>query len=212
MAWLSRLSPLRIAHALRVRLHAANSVFWIGNAVVILSTVLGVYLASHAALETAMQFEALRADRDNYYLRRSLRDEFVRNLEALDGIAAVLEEHGHRYQPSISAFPRLRFFVWEAMKTAPQTLATPSQILAGVQSLYDRSQELLGRSETHRIGPAYLAEQLRALTAEYRAGTLAAMDADLASLQRELHAAGLIEKPPAAPATTELATAQSAPE
>lgn len=199
----------RWVRALRARLHQANWEFWIGNFVVVLSTVLGVYLAANAALETAMEFEALRSDRDNYHLRTSLREEFDRNLGALDGIAAVLEEHGYRYQASIAAFPKMRFFVWEAMKTAPQTLATPSHILAGVQSLYDEAQELLRRSETHRIGPAYLAEQLRELTAATRAGLLAEMDADLADLRTRLVEAQLIAPPAAAgePASTAHAAA-----
>ena len=195
MGLLARISAFRMVRAVRTRLGAANWEFWIGNAFVVFSTVLGVYLASHAALETAMEFESLRSDRDNYHLRASLRAEVAANLEALDGIAAILEEHGYRYRPTIASFPRMRFYVWESMKTAPQTLATPAPILNGVQSFYDEAQKVLKRSETHRIGTDYHAELIRELTARYREGTLATIDADLAALRENLVSAGLLADP-----------------
>ena len=83
MGLLARISAFRMVRALRGRMGAANWEFWIGNAVVVFSTVLGVYLASHTALETAMEFESLRTDRDNYHLRASLRAEVAANLRYL---------------------------------------------------------------------------------------------------------------------------------
>ena len=62
MSLIAILSPRRLFTKAKARVGKANWEFWIGNFFVVFSTVLGVYLAAHAALETAIQFEAVRAD------------------------------------------------------------------------------------------------------------------------------------------------------
>ena len=195
MVFLARFSPLGFVRRIRARIVRANWEFWIGNAFVVFSTVLGVYLASHAALETALRFEGLKADRDNYYLRASLRDEFARNLVAVDGIVDRLERVGIRYSPKDPYFPPLRSFVWESLKTSPNALSTPPTILAGIQEFSDEVREELRRSESRRVSATYTAEQLREIRARYRAGTLAEMDANLAELRNGLEAGGMTVNP-----------------
>ena len=86
MSFIALLSPVRIFTKGKVRIGKANWEFWIGNLFVVFSTVLGVYLAAHAALETAIQFEAVRADRDSYYVRTSLHNELKYNIDVYEEI------------------------------------------------------------------------------------------------------------------------------
>jgi hypothetical protein len=52
--------------------------------VILLSTVLGVYLAAQAGYNTAIQFEVTRGEREAYYLRRALLEEVKSNLRSVD--------------------------------------------------------------------------------------------------------------------------------
>ncbi len=55
--------------------------FWIKNLIVVLSTVLGVYLAAYTNLETATEFETVRVDRDKD-MRFSLPQEINHSISA----------------------------------------------------------------------------------------------------------------------------------
>lgn len=61
-----------------------NLEYWVSQFVVLLSTVLGVYLAAQAGYSTAIQFEVTRGERDGYYLRRALLSEIKSNLKAVE--------------------------------------------------------------------------------------------------------------------------------
>jgi hypothetical protein len=61
-----------------------NVEYWVSQLVILLSTVLGVYLAAQAGYSTAIEFEVTRGERDAYYLRRALLDEVKSNLRAVD--------------------------------------------------------------------------------------------------------------------------------
>lgn len=93
MSFLSILAPTKIFSHVGMGIKKANWEFWIGNMVVVLSTVLGVYLAAHAALETAIKYEAIKTDRNNYYLRTSLYNEMNHNVDAIEKIIENLN-HG----------------------------------------------------------------------------------------------------------------------
>ena len=77
-------SPTKLFTKAKVRLGKANWEFWIGNFFVVFSTVLGVYLAAHTALETAIEIEAVRADRDSFYVRTSLYNELNHNIDTYE--------------------------------------------------------------------------------------------------------------------------------
>lgn len=191
MSFLARFAPIMLVRRVRARLTTANWEFWIGNFFVVFSTVLGVYLAAHTALETAMEFESLRGSRDAYYLRTSLRNEVAGNMDALDGIAAIINEHGWRYRENDSNFPQMRFFVWEAMKTSPQTLSTPPQILSGVQTFNEEAKALLKSANGGGMNVLYFATLLGKLTEKHRDEIIETIDEDLAALREELTEAGL---------------------
>jgi hypothetical protein len=73
----------RVLGLFKVR-ESGNVEYWISQAVILVSTVLGVYLAARAGYSTAIQFEVARGEREGYYLRRALIDEVKSNLSSVD--------------------------------------------------------------------------------------------------------------------------------
>lgn len=63
---------------------SGNLEYWVSQAVVLVSTVMGVYLAAQAGYSTAIQFEVTRGEREAYYLRRALLDEVKSNLRTVE--------------------------------------------------------------------------------------------------------------------------------
>lgn len=163
-----------------------NWEFWIGNLVVVLSTVLGVYLAANAALETAIQYEAIKTDRDNYYLRTSLSNELERNVSALEQIIENLNK-GYRYRKSDAAVVHPQVFVWEALKSSPSALTTPPKILSGVNAFYGNTQIILDKVSANKdfkmsMSAREIEKQLEKLKEE----TLPALEKNLEGLRAEL--------------------------
>jgi hypothetical protein len=63
----------------------------------VFSTVLGVYLAAHAAPETTIRFEALCVDRDSYYVRTSRHNEFSHNISVYEEIINYYRDGKNSY-------------------------------------------------------------------------------------------------------------------
>lgn len=163
-----------------------NWEFWIGNLVVVLSTVLGVYLAANAALETAIQYESIKADRDNYYLRTSLLNEVKGNVVALEKIVENLN-NGYRYRKSDSAAPHPQFFVWEALKASPTALTTPPQILSGLNLFYSNTRNILDKVSAKKdFSMSSSAREVEKQLELLRAGALPALEKNLEGLYAEL--------------------------
>ena len=60
-----------------------GSRFWIGQIMVIVSTVLGVYLAAYAGFERALEFDVLVNKRSAYHLITSLEAELKDNIKLI---------------------------------------------------------------------------------------------------------------------------------
>ncbi len=69
-----------------------NREYWFAQIVVLLSTVVGVYLAAQAGYKTAIEFEVTRGQRDGYYLRRTLLAELKSNIRAVDDWSGDFEK------------------------------------------------------------------------------------------------------------------------
>ncbi|MEM7400836.1 MAG: hypothetical protein AAF304_02680 [Pseudomonadota bacterium] len=188
MSVIAFLSPRRLVTKAKARLGKANWEFWIGNFFVVFSTVLGVYLAAHAALETAIQFEAVRADRDSYYVRSSLRNELNHNIAVYEEIIKNYQEGKKGYHKSDQWMSHPEHIVWESLKSSPALITTPPDILSGVSNFYQYSELIL--EKLSKRGPTnstiYLASQLEEKINEFKKGTLPLLESNLASLKKEL--------------------------
>ncbi len=190
--------PRRIASRVRHFFARMGWEFWLSNAVVLASTVLGVYLAARAGLETAVEFEAIRADRDNYYLRQSVREEVRYNLEVAETILAFAERRG-MYRHNIEGIPKFKYFIMETLRESPSTLATPTRILLGVQYFYDDVNDILERTHNRYHSVPRMRKLLRKRIDRFKTEILPLMDADLARLRARLRKAGVVVEPPGGP-------------
>lgn len=163
--------------------------FWIGHLLVMVSTVLGVYLAAHSGLKTAVQFEAITSDRDNYYLRANLRDEIVFNIDITEKIIKQIDKWGTFDRKS---YPKFQSYVMETMKEQSNTLKTPNIILSGTLQYYDRVDRLFEQRSGHSLSYPALAKKLRKEIDGYKQNVLAVMDDDLKALRGRLTTAGII--------------------
>ena len=182
------LSPTKFFSRARVRLGKANWEFWIGNFFVVFSTVLGVYLAAHAALETAIQFEAVRADRDSYYVRTSLRNELNYNISVYEEIISNYRKGGARYSKKSQWSNHPEYFVWNSLKSSPALLTTPPEILAGVTRFYKYSELVI--EKLNKRGPSndtvYTANKFDEKIKEFKDTTMVLLEKNLAALKQEL--------------------------
>ena len=182
------LSPTKFFTKVKARLGKANWEFWIGNFFVVFSTVLGVYLAAHAALETAIQFEAVRADRNSYYVRTSLYNELNHNIGAYEEIIENYRNGKSRYSKNNQWLNHPEYFVWESLKSSPALLTTPPEILVGVTDFYKYSEIVL--EKLNNRGPTnntvYIANQFDEKIIEFKENTLPLLETNLDTLKQEL--------------------------
>jgi hypothetical protein len=65
----------------------------ITSGVQLVSTVLGVYLAARAAHKNTVEFEAIRAEREGYFMRAALLEELKDNVAAVDTWSMDFQKH-----------------------------------------------------------------------------------------------------------------------
>ena len=117
-----------------------NLEFWVSHAIVLASTVLGVYLAAIAGYESAVAFERLQGDKQGFYMRRALSDELTDNLtEAEKWTGYFLEGDAWRFEGKPEDYP-LQTYVWDAMKANEATLELNPKILTEVRRFYRMTQ------------------------------------------------------------------------
>jgi hypothetical protein len=168
-----------------------NAEFWISNLVIVLSTVLGVFLAAQAGYRTAIDFELARAEREGYFMRRALLDELKDNLNQADQYADfVVNKDGWRFQGSPDAY-KLQSYVWETMKQQAITFQLAPAVLTGIRRYYDSASgyaQNLARGQGTAIEAA---KNFGVDTKKMREETVPLMEKDIAALKDHLGARGI---------------------
>ena len=204
----------RIAYIFRVR-DTGNAEFWVANLIVLISTVLGVYLAAQAGYKTAMEFEVSRADRDGYYLRRALLDEVKENLDKVDewgsGIEKTLRNRisADYFLPTDTWYSyfsekggwkggnwtpdeiKMNTFVWETMKQQNITFQLSPKVLSAVRRYYETMDgaDKDIRSNDWKAGVA--AKTIVTETKKMRDEIVPALEKDLGKLKSRLASKGV---------------------
>jgi hypothetical protein len=183
-------NPMGILRIFKVR-ETGNAEFWVSNLVIVLSTVLGVYLAAQAGYTTAIDFEQTRTDREGYYMRRALLDEVRDNLDQADQWSDfIINKDGWRYQGNPDAY-KLQSYVWETMKEQATTFQLAPAVLTGVRRYYDNASGYamnLARGQGTAIDAA---KAFSADTKKMREQTVPVMEKDIASLKGRLDKRGI---------------------
>ncbi|KJE36259.1 hypothetical protein UF64_05205 [Thalassospira sp. HJ] len=116
-----------------------NTEFWLTQCIILASTVLGVYLASFAGFEIAVDFDRYQSTSDVYNLERSLEAEFVDNIEKVETWIADYPE-GPMTWHAANLAPRERHklddMVWETMRYSQRTFEVDPAIITGVRRFY----------------------------------------------------------------------------
>ncbi len=163
--------------------------FWVGHLLVMISTVLGVYLAAHSGLKTAVEFDAISSDRDNYYLRANLRDEIKYNISIAEKFIVTIDKFGSFHR---SNYPAFQTYVMDTMKEQSNTLKTPNVILNGMLMYYDRVDRLLKEKKGGGINVRVLAKKLRKLIDDFNANVMTKLDQNLIDLKARLDENGVV--------------------
>ena len=168
-----------------------NLEFWVSHAIILASTVLGVYLAASAGYDAAVSFENLRSDKQGFYMRRALSDELSDNLaEAEKWTGYFLEGDAWRFEGKPEDYP-LQTYVWDAMKANDATLELNPKILTEVRRFYRMTQlrvrDMVSGSGASR--PA--AEDLRKDLKRMRANVLPLLARDVKEYGARLTARGI---------------------
>lgn len=97
---------------------SVNTGLWVGQVVLVISTVVGVYLTAHVGLKQAVVFDEIDTTENRYKVLSSLESELRSNIEILRDYAKRVEETGSADLPE----PELQKVVWNSLAGSPTTL------------------------------------------------------------------------------------------
>lgn len=166
-----------------------NKEFWYGHIVVLIATVLAVYLAASAGLQSAVKFELIKSDRDSYYMRNALLEEVRDNLEVLEGWGKEYRSGQARNFIGKPEGYKLEDYVWLTMQYSEGTFEIPGNILTGIRRYYSSAKETI-RKMTSRQPAAKDVDEMLVRSKAFRESTLKALEADVNSLKVKLEDMG----------------------
>ena len=137
-----------------------DSRFWIGQIMVIASTILGVYLAANAGFERAVEFDAIVNQRSSYHLLTALEAELSDNIAINDNLCADLRQANIDIKYMLRRAPMGKF-VWHAMLESDQTFLIPHEIITGVRRYYNKVDVLRGELGERKIRVVYFIARIK---------------------------------------------------
>jgi hypothetical protein len=159
--------------------------FWIGQICVIISTIVGVYLAASAGFTQAVKFERLMNSRDRYYLATSLNYELRDNHQKFVKVIEAVRKQGS-YDSDMK--PIVANFIWNTMQESEATLTIPPAVLVGVSRYYIQAEKLF--FEVDRVNrkwlsrtPLKFADDLELLNQRLEKNIFPILDKERKSLQ-----------------------------
>jgi|GEM_PF-5371827 len=165
-----------------------SSEFWIGQMVVVVCTILGIYLAATLGFKKAVDLTLLESDRNTYYLAASFEGEVRSNLTHLD---AFLTEHDAAPFMPDGATLKLNRFVFDAMKFAGSTMELPPAVVNGVSTFYLDAGETMDLLNAKQLNKQSGFNTLRTLIDELKADELPKLETMAGDLKQKLISAGV---------------------
>ena len=183
--------PLRFIRPLLLPREKNNAEFWLSHALIVGSTILGVYLAAAAGYKVGMELQSVRSDRESYYLQLALLAEVIDNLRHVEewseeyrtGSKAKFVGRGEQY--------RLETYVWDATARSEVAFQIPPDAMTGIRRLYRQlSSELTNLSDdTLTTAPDH--HQIQANLADARRTILPALTESIEALRGRLQQSGI---------------------
>lgn len=161
--------------------------FWISQIFILLATVLGVYLASSQGFKQAMAYGNLQSARNNFYLRKSLRNEIADNITLVGEYIKRLETGG---LPARKEPFSLDLFVWESMKNSSCTMETPPELLSEARKFYRGVADLQRKVSDNTYGVKVATDKLNELATHMQDDVIPRFDSNIKALETYLEQNG----------------------
>lgn len=168
-----------------------NVLFWISQIAIILSTIVGVYLATSEGLKSAVEFHNLTTLEKKYYSLNALHQEIASNNDLIVQYTGRLlnkdEDGNATTHNGVGILPDLNWFVWTTMTNSSETLDLPVEILRDANRYYLELTDLMkqlrqsGGYDTIRYGSS-----METLAQNTRTGLLARIEQQLSRYQQRL--------------------------
>ncbi len=183
--------PLRFIRPLFLPRDKNNAEFWLSHALVVGSTILGVYLAAAAGYKVGMELHSVRSDRESYYLQLALLAEVTDNMrhvgdwseEYLTGSKAKFVGRGEQY--------RLETYVWDATSRSEVAFQVPPEALTGIRRMYRQLSSELSNLSDDTLTTAPDHHQIQRNLAEARQTVLPALTESIDALRTRLEQSGI---------------------
>ncbi|KLN59161.1 hypothetical protein WH96_19315 [Kiloniella spongiae] len=169
-----------------------NLEFWFTQSVILLSTMLGVYLASFAGFEIAINFDRYQRLSDTRNLEISLRAEVSDNIIKVEEWAGSYNEgpmlwHDLRFAPRESF--KLDDVIWLTMRNSSTTFELSPETLTDIRRFYSVVEQnktiLFQQSQPNGLAKKSI-KNMALAAKEARSDILDRMDEDIVRLDAEL--------------------------
>ncbi|MGH1486782.1 MAG: hypothetical protein ACRBCI_11220 [Cellvibrionaceae bacterium] len=165
-----------------------NVIFWVSQLAVILSTVLGVYLAASAGLKTAVDFHSIVSQEKNFYTLSALKEEINYNNDLLLDFADKnfgFNDDGKAISYKGRTLPQLNWFVWTTMANTTEALELPADILRDTNRYHlTLIKELKNFKESYGVDKVGVARRFLKLIEETNTELIPRMQDQLTNYQR----------------------------
>jgi len=169
-----------------------NCEFWLTQCIILASTIMGVYLASFAGFEIAVDFDRYQSVSDVSNLERSLEAEFSDNIEKVETWIADYPEGPmtwHAAQLAPRERHKLDDMVWQTMRYSQRTFEVNPAIITGVRRFYSdiEAQMTIMFMQQNANGMARNAlKKMGEITATARAEVLPLLQSEIKRLDDDL--------------------------
>lgn len=168
--------------------------FWISNALMVIATILGVYLAASEGFKKALLFRQVEEREHTYDLLTALRAEIALNRKV---VGAVTEKGLAELPQSWEEPPVIQRYIWQTMQNVPETFRAPPEALNGIALYYASLDEHLPAAfndRAHRTTQYAAFKKLAEANAAFDAGVIVPIDAKMARLHDTLAEFGVDPK------------------
>lgn len=169
-----------------------NLTFWLTQLTILISTVLGVYLASVAGFQIAVNFDRYQAAGDVLNIEQALRAEVSDNTDKVDAWVEAYKKAPMTWHDK-NAAPRERhrldLTIWQTMRYAPRTFEVKGDILTEVRRYYgklDLAMEILFQQRQPNGYAKAAMKDLAEATAHAKAIVLPTIDAQIKIQEKRL--------------------------
>lgn len=162
-----------------------NPEFVLAQALMLLATIGGIYLASAQGFKRAIEFDFVKSDVDGYNLRASIRAETIGNLSDLHDLIRITRDTGY-FPDTAAEWPIIRTHVWKSAQYHPVLFETEASVLAAFGDFYAEAPFLVESAQENRILPKVFWERIKYHMARLETEFLPRMEERLAETRARL--------------------------